>query len=48
MIEEKKKLLPEAVDRNMILFFEHCPRSEGVSILHDGKDYAVKQAYRFG
>ncbi|MEW6057631.1 MAG: MBL fold metallo-hydrolase [Bdellovibrionota bacterium] len=47
MIEEKKKLLREAEERNMILFFEHCPRSEGVSVFHDGKDFAVKQAYRF-
>lgn len=47
MIAEKKLLLKEAVDRNMILYFEHCPRAEAASILHDGKDFALKQAYRF-
>lgn len=47
MMEEKKKLLTEAAERNMILYFEHCPRAEAASVFHDGKDFAVKQAYRF-
>jgi glyoxylase-like metal-dependent hydrolase (beta-lactamase superfamily II) len=47
MIEEKKKLLREAEERGMMLFFEHCPRAEAATVAHDGKDYAVKQAYRF-
>lgn len=44
---EKKALLSEAADRGMILFFEHCPRADAASVFHDGKDFAVKQAYRF-
>ena len=48
MIQEKKLFLPEAVDRNMILYFEHCPRAEAASIFHDGKDFAIKQVFRFG
>ncbi len=47
MMEEKKKLLREAEERGMILFFEHCPRAEAASVAHDGKDFSVKQAYRF-
>jgi glyoxylase-like metal-dependent hydrolase (beta-lactamase superfamily II) len=47
MMEEKKKFLREAEEQQMILFFEHCPRAEAASVLHDGKDFAVKQAYRF-
>lgn len=46
-IEEKKKVLAEAAERGMILFFEHCPSFEAASVHHDGKDFAVKQAYRF-
>lgn len=47
MMEEKKKLLREAEERGMILFFEHCPRAEAASVFHDGKDFAVKQGYSF-
>ena len=47
MIDEKKTLLAEAAERGMILFFEHCPHAEAASVVHDGKDYAVKQAFRF-
>lgn len=47
MIDEKKKLLREAEERGAILFFEHCPRAEAASVLHDGKDFALRQAYRF-
>lgn len=47
MIDEKKKILKEATDRNTILFFEHCPRAQAASVFHDGKDFALKQAYHF-
>src|SRR5262249_52342335 len=39
MMEEKKKLLREAEERNMILVFEHCPRAEAATVAHDGKDF---------
>lgn len=48
MIEEKKKLLAEAAERGLILYFEHCPRAEAATVLYDGKDFAIQQAYRFG
>jgi glyoxylase-like metal-dependent hydrolase (beta-lactamase superfamily II) len=47
MMDEKRKLLSEAVDRGTILFFEHCPRAEAATVYHDGKDFAVKQAWSF-
>lgn len=47
IIEEKKKILTEAEQRGTVLFFEHCPHSEGATVFHDGKDFAVKQSYRF-
>ncbi len=47
LLEEKKILLKEAEERNMILFFEHCPRAEGATVSHDGKDFSLKQAYSF-
>jgi hypothetical protein len=29
----------------MFLFLEHCPKSEAIRVHHDGKDFAVKEAY---
>lgn len=47
MIEEKKAILRNASEKGTMLFLEHCPRAEAVSILHDGKDFAVKNAFTF-
>lgn len=47
MMEEKKKLLREAEERRALLFFEHCPRAEAAAVFHDGKDFAIKQAFTF-
>lgn len=47
MIEEKKKILSEAAERGTALFFEHCPYMEAARVMHDGKDFAIKQKFNF-
>ena len=42
-IEEKKKILRDAVEKETIIFFEHCPYMDGARVLFNGKDYAVQE-----
>ena len=42
-MEEKKKILQEAEERETIIFFEHCPHMHGARVRHNGKDYEVKE-----
>jgi len=42
-IEEKKKILASAAERDTVIFFEHCPYMDGARVAFQGKDYAVKE-----
>ena len=42
-IEEKKKILRDAVERETVIYFEHCPYMDGARIAWNGKDFAVKE-----
>jgi glyoxylase-like metal-dependent hydrolase (beta-lactamase superfamily II) len=42
-IEEKKKILKEAVEKETVIFFEHCPYSAGARVQWTGKDFGVKE-----
>lgn len=42
-IEEKKQILREAVERETVIFFEHCPHMDGARVAWNGKDFAVKE-----
>ena len=42
-IEEKKKILAEAVEKETVVFFEHCPYMPGARVQWTGKDFAVKE-----
>lgn len=45
-LEEKKKLLPKAVEENWILFFEHDPEIAAATIVKSDKGYAIKESYK--
>jgi hypothetical protein len=42
-IEEKKKILADAAEKDTVLFFEHCPFMDGARVAWNGKDYQVKE-----
>lgn len=42
-IEEKKKILAEAAEKETVIFFEHCPYTPGARVQWNGKDYAVRE-----
>lgn len=42
-IEEKKKILSDAAERETVVFFEHCPYMDGARVRFNGKDYEVKE-----
>lgn len=42
-IEEKKRILQECVEKETVVFFEHCPHMDGARIAWNGKDFAVKE-----
>lgn len=42
-IEEKKAILKEAVEKETVIFFEHCPFMDGARVQWTGKDFAVKE-----
>ncbi len=42
-IEEKKKILKECVDKETVVFFEHCPHMHGARVEWSGKDFQVKE-----
>jgi glyoxylase-like metal-dependent hydrolase (beta-lactamase superfamily II) len=42
-IEEKKKILKEAAEKETVIFFEHCPYMDGARVSWNGKDYSVKE-----
>lgn len=42
-LEEKKKILKEAADKETVIFFEHCPYTDGARVNWNGKDYAVQE-----
>ena len=44
-LEEKKKLLPQAVDENWTLFFEHDPKIAAARITTTEKGFAIKESY---
>ena len=44
-LEEKKKILREAVDRNWILFFEHDPNTEAVTLKETEKGIVMDAAW---
>lgn len=41
-IQEKKEILRECVEKETIVFFEHCPFMDGATVQWAGKDFAVK------
>ncbi|MEN8193991.1 MAG: MBL fold metallo-hydrolase [Bacteroidota bacterium] len=45
-LEEKKKLLPKAVDEDWILFFEHDPDIAAAKITRTDKGFAIKESYK--
>lgn len=42
-IDEKKKILSAAIEKETVIFFEHCPHMDGARIRHNGKDFEVKE-----
>lgn len=42
-IEEKKKILAEAAEKETVIYFEHCPHMPGARVQWNGKDFAVKE-----
>jgi len=46
-IEEKKNILPDLVEKETIIFFEHDPRHEGGTIAFDGQSYSLKESIIF-
>jgi glyoxylase-like metal-dependent hydrolase (beta-lactamase superfamily II) len=40
-IQEKKKLLPQIVDEQWILFFEHDPQNQAAIIKYDGRNFSL-------
>jgi hypothetical protein len=47
-IEEKKKILKDCVEKETVVFFEHCPYMDGARIAWNGKDFAVKEKVMVG
>lgn len=45
-LEEKKKILPKAVEENWTLFFEHDPDIAAATIKTTEKGFAIKESYR--
>lgn len=45
-LEEKKKLLPQAVNENWTLFFEHDPEIAAARITTTEKGFAIKESYK--
>lgn len=45
-LEEKKKILPKAVEENWTLFFEHDPDIAAATIKTTKKGFAIKESYR--
>ena len=45
-LEEKKKLLPKAVEENWMLFFEHDPDIAAATITAIEKGFAIEESYR--
>ncbi len=43
-IEEKRMLLPKAVDENWHLFFEHDPIHQACTVQFDGRHYRLKES----
>jgi glyoxylase-like metal-dependent hydrolase (beta-lactamase superfamily II) len=42
-IQEKKKILQECVEKETVVFYEHCPYMDGSTVQFTGKDFAVKE-----
>lgn len=42
-IEEKKVILKECMEKETVIFFEHCPHMHGARVAWNGKDYQVKE-----
>ena len=40
-VQEKKKLLPQVVDEQWILFFEHDPHHQAATIKYDGRNFSL-------
>jgi glyoxylase-like metal-dependent hydrolase (beta-lactamase superfamily II) len=47
-IEEKKKILTEAAEKETVIFFEHCPHMDGARVSWNGKDFQVKEKVFLG
>ena len=45
-LEEKKKILAEAVDKNWLLFFEHDPETVKSTVIKTEKGYKVNEKFR--
>ena len=45
-LEEKKKILPKAVDENWTLFFEHDPDIAAATITATEKGFAIKESFK--
>ena len=43
-VQEKRALLPKAVDENWVLFFEHDPSHQACTVHFDGKHYRLKDS----
>lgn len=42
-IDEKKKILAAAAERETVIYFEHCPHMDGARVGFNGRDYQVKE-----
>ncbi len=42
-MQEKKKILSEAAEKETVIFFEHCPYMPGARVGWNGKDFQVKE-----
>lgn len=42
-IEEKKQILKECMEKETVIFFEHCPHMHGARVEWNGKDYQVRE-----
>jgi hypothetical protein len=47
-MEEKKKILRECAEKETVIFFEHCPYTDGARVRWNGRDFEVKERVSLG
>ena len=45
-LEEKRSLLPKAVEENWTIFFEHDPIHQACKVYFDGKHFRLKKSVK--